>query len=285
AHTSKLAIKLGVKCELICVENMVYYPQAPSPFKKLVDAYLKQQKATLVKIAKSFKPTCNAHFIIGEPVKEILSLLGKRNKFEMIVLGTHGLTGVNRIFLGSVAEEIIRRARIPVMVIGPKVQAPSETALEKTSLKILIPTTLGPNSLRAETYGAELAKRLNAEVILFHNMRDALPPLLQTAFANPHSIPAICDYFEETRESLLKQLRRKSEKIKKSGVNISYKLDSDTSSATESILKEVSTSGCSMLVMGTHGRSLVSGFFLGRTARDLILQSPVPVITLHSKKS
>jgi len=41
----------------------------------------------------------------------------------MIVIGTHGRSGLNRFIMGSVAEEVLRRARVPVVVVPPPVRA------------------------------------------------------------------------------------------------------------------------------------------------------------------
>jgi nucleotide-binding universal stress UspA family protein len=280
-----LAQKLRTTIDLVYVENIYsFYPKGPSPFKGLVDAYLKEQKIKLARIAKTLKVSVRTILLDGEPDKEILNLVGKKNKHELIILGTHGRTGWSRIMLGSVAEEIIRRAHIPVMTIGPNAQKMASKFLKNSSIKILVPTSLTLNTWRAEVYGVELARRLNAEVIFFHNMQEALEPLMKIAFARPYSVPAIRDYIEETKTALLKELAKKVEKAKKIGVNASGVLDHKTVSASESILKQVSQSQSSIIVMGTHGRSLATGLFFGRTAREIILMSPVPVVTVHSKK-
>jgi universal stress protein A len=52
---------------------------------------------------------------MGEPAGEIVRLAGDENA-EMIVLGTHGRTGLSRVLMGSVAEAVVRRAPCPVLV-------------------------------------------------------------------------------------------------------------------------------------------------------------------------
>ena len=73
--------------------------------------------------------------------------------------------------LGSVAEELIRQSHIPVMTVGPHAQKMASKFLKQVPIKILIPTSLTRNTWRAEIYGVDLARRLNAEVIFFHNMQ------------------------------------------------------------------------------------------------------------------
>jgi nucleotide-binding universal stress UspA family protein len=60
--------------------------------------------------------------LFGEPTREILRL-AELDGFDLIVMGTHGRMGLNRFLLGSVAEQVIRRAPCPVFVIREKVVA------------------------------------------------------------------------------------------------------------------------------------------------------------------
>jgi nucleotide-binding universal stress UspA family protein len=55
----------------------------------------------------------------GNAAPEILNLAAEQ-KVDLIVMGTHGRTGVKRFFLGSVAERVVRESPVPVLTIHPK---------------------------------------------------------------------------------------------------------------------------------------------------------------------
>ncbi len=55
----------------------------------------------------------------GKPADEILKA-GKKAKVDLIVMATHGRTGLRRVFMGSVAEKVIRESNDPVLVVRPK---------------------------------------------------------------------------------------------------------------------------------------------------------------------
>ncbi len=55
----------------------------------------------------------------GNPAKEIVQE-AKSGNFDLIVMATHGREGMSRLFIGSVAEEVIRRAPCPVFIIRTK---------------------------------------------------------------------------------------------------------------------------------------------------------------------
>jgi nucleotide-binding universal stress UspA family protein len=60
----------------------------------------------------------------GDPADEILRYAA-RHAIDLIVVGTHGHTGVSRILLGSVAERVVRGARCPVLVVPAPVAVPA----------------------------------------------------------------------------------------------------------------------------------------------------------------
>jgi nucleotide-binding universal stress UspA family protein len=68
---------------------------------------------------------CERRVVIGEPATEIVSL-AQREKVDMIVMGTHGRTGMGRLLMGSVAEAVVRRAPCPVLTIKYPKPAPAE---------------------------------------------------------------------------------------------------------------------------------------------------------------
>lgn len=65
-------------------------------------------------------PTTDAQFehrfLRGAPATEILRFAG-RERVDLIVMGSHGRTGLSRLLMGSIAEEVMRRAPCPVLVV------------------------------------------------------------------------------------------------------------------------------------------------------------------------
>jgi nucleotide-binding universal stress UspA family protein len=63
-----------------------------------------------------------AKVISGQPFSEICRV-AEQEQAELIVLGSHGRTGVSHVLLGSVAERVVRHAHCPVLVVGKKAHA------------------------------------------------------------------------------------------------------------------------------------------------------------------
>ena len=88
----------------------------------------------------------------------------------LLVLGTHGRTGLRKLVLGSVAECAFREASCPVMTVGPKVVQSKSCGRE--AKHFLVPTDLSSESMSALPYGTSLAK---ATLVARHPHRSYKP--------------------------------------------------------------------------------------------------------------
>jgi len=85
-----------------------------------------------------------------------LNEIVNKQKTDLIVMGTHGRTGVSRALLGSAAEEIFRKASCPVLTVGPHVSRNTERRLAMK--EILYATDFSPESLAALPFAVSLAQ-------------------------------------------------------------------------------------------------------------------------------
>ena len=196
-------------------------------------------------------------------------------------MGTQGRKGLKRLLIGSVAEEVIRHSKRPVMVIGPIAQELDRELSGQKQLKILVPTDLGKNSRAAEEYALSLAKRIRARVTLYHCLWDNINAIIvNSAYSGmaPYNLDAIID---ESRADAVETMKRKSGFFQKHGVPCEYKIEGKTIISQCAAYQE-SESGYSLVVMGTHGRNALLNAFFGSTARETILNAPIPVIVVHS---
>ena len=91
-------------------------------------------------------------------------------EIELVILGTHGRTGTMKLLLGSVAEEIFRRARVPVLTIGPSVKKGLHSGGQFR--RVLFATDFKLESQAAAPYAISMAEENQARLLLLHVMRD-----------------------------------------------------------------------------------------------------------------
>ena len=95
------------------------------------------------------------------------------HEIDLLVLGTHGRTGAEKLLLGSVAEEIFRRAPIPVLTIGPGVRSSAHNGGRFN--RVLFATDFTADSLAAAPYAVSLARENRAQLVLLHVLRKREP--------------------------------------------------------------------------------------------------------------
>ena len=60
--------------------------------------------------------TVERHVRVGEPARAIRKFIAENN-IDLVVMGSHGRSGLSRVILGSVTEKVLRRTRLPVLVV------------------------------------------------------------------------------------------------------------------------------------------------------------------------
>jgi len=103
----------------------------------------------------------------------VLQGMIEEHHIDLVVLGTHGRKGLKKLVLGSVAEEVFRRAPCLVVTVGPHV---SPDCFEQGRLqRVLFATDFSPGSLHALTYATSLAQLHEACLTVVHAIPCAIP--------------------------------------------------------------------------------------------------------------
>lgn len=89
---------------------------------------------------------------------------------DLVILGTHGRTGAIKLLFGSVAEEIFRRASVPVLTIGPSVRKGFHGGGQFR--RVLFATDFTSEAQAAAPYAISMAQENQARLLLLHVMRD-----------------------------------------------------------------------------------------------------------------
>jgi nucleotide-binding universal stress UspA family protein len=103
---------------------------------------------------------------VWSPVEQVLS----ECEIDLVILGTHGRTGAIKLLLGSVAEEIFRRASVPVLTIGPSVRKGLHSGGQFR--RVLFATDFTTEAKAAAPYAVSMAQENQARLLLLHVMRD-----------------------------------------------------------------------------------------------------------------
>jgi nucleotide-binding universal stress UspA family protein len=276
---SFLAQRLNTGIDLMYVEDLKTYPAASLGSFKYFAWHDMHEKLLDAKVRILSVPSAWS-LLTGSPADQILQKTMSRPAPELIIMGTQGRRGVKRLMIGSVAEEVIRHSKRPVMVMGPAAWDRKPVLLNRKQPSILVPTDLGRNSRAAEGYALSLAERLGAGVTLFHCLWDSINAVLVTSAYSGMSAFDIDEIITASRSDAIAALERKQAFFRKRGVQCECRLEEKALTSSCAVYRE--SEGHSLVVMGTHGRNIVLESFFGSTARETILHAEVPVIVVHS---
>jgi len=277
---SFLAQRLKTGVDLLYAEDLKAYPSGkPGSFQ--FPAWHSAHQHRLEALGRQYAVPVSCSLKSGSPAEQILKVLQSRSAPELVVVGTQGRKGVKRLLLGSVAEEVIRHSRRPVMVIGPTAQEMGRDISGQKQQKILVPTDLGKNSRAAERYALSLAKRMGASVTLFHCLWDSIYAIMVNTAYSGMAAFNIGEIIAESRDDAVDAMKRKAGFFQRHGVPCGYKVEDKALTSMCAVYQECE-SGYSLVVMGTHGRNAMLNAFFGSTARETILKAAIPVIVVHS---
>ncbi len=278
---SSLAQQLKASIDLLYVEDIKTYFRDRFDVSRL-PSWSSHHQNKLEKIGGQFTVPVHTFLEKGSPPEQILKTLQAKTAPELVVMGTQGLTGMGRMLIGSVAEEVIRNSRRPVMVIGPVAQKKVQDFGKQKQIDILVATDLGKNSRTAELYALSLAKRIGARVFMFHCLGDSYRAIIRDSGTVSGWVPLNLDQvLSQIRDDSVKSLEQKVRFFQSRGVACDYRINEKVVVASCAVYQEADF-GYSFIIMGTHGRNMLLEAYLGSVARETILNSSIPVITVHS---
>jgi len=208
---------------------------------------------------------------VGEPALEIASVAAA-SRAELIVMGTHGRSGIGHRPVGSVTESVLRAAAVPVLALRRGHLRVPLTEVRR----ILWATDLSPTSEGAFRYALALADALSAEVFLFHVVDSG--EVAEHAEA-PTSPPR--DRLEPERAGLDRELGRREEQVAALGVRARRKVVIGV--PAERILAEARAERADLIVMGTRAPTGPSHSLLGSVAKTVIRKAPCPVLVVRER--
>ena len=101
----------------------------------------------------------------GDIWNELSAIIDNKG-IDLVVVGTHGRTGVSKLLMGSVAEKIFRQAPCPVLTVGPNVSGEPDSIVDMRT--ILYPIDFTSKSFAAAPYAISLAQENGARLYLLH---------------------------------------------------------------------------------------------------------------------
>ncbi len=153
-----------------------YHSLAPDARQRALDDAWREAQRQIMDQLIAGRLSGIAHEVVveqGDDIWDVLARLIRERSVDLMVVGTRGRTGLRKMLMGSVAEDIFRQAPCPVMTVGPKLSG--EPSL-KDPQKILFATGFAGHSLAAGGWALSLAQHHQAQLLLLHVITTATEP-------------------------------------------------------------------------------------------------------------
>jgi len=193
------------------------------------------------------------------------SIINSSEKFDYVIMSTHGRTGFSRLLLGSVAEKVLRLASTPVMVV-------KNDSDVKDFKKILLTTDFSENAAQAFPYAIDIAKRSGGTIDLVH-------VLSFEQFEEKEKDLSLRKIREERLKLLKKEYFNEIEEQVREKVVVSH------DSPHEAIYNHVQENTYNLIVMATVGRTGINYLMMGSTTANVVRHVDTAVLSINPQKN
>lgn len=203
------------------------------------------------------------------PAVAILDYVDRRD-IDVVVMGTHGRRGVDRLLLGSVAEEVVRLASCPVFTVRA---VSGDVASRRTIRSVLAPVDFSDSARLALTYARELAALYGARLDVLHVVEEAVFPTVYGIEPVSVAVPDVLDRTEEALDALVREVE---------GADVPIRTQVIVGHSASGVLDVIDEGDVDLVVIATHGRTGIKRLLLGSVTEKVVRMAPCPVFTVKT---
>ncbi len=223
-------------------------------------------------VARTRGISCEGLVREGNAAQQVIAT-ARQFKADRILLGTRSRGKMSKLLLGSVAEQVLRSAHIPVITVGPEAHLPVDAAdhAQPESGVVLHATTLREASRPSAVLACQLASALNRNLVLLH----VLPPKIEM---ERKGLPTGVDSLA------LRELRIIAQETAR-GCSIPIEPKVVHGNPAIEILAESAERPACVIVLGATQRNAFQNLTRDRTIYKVLAHARCPVLTLREPKA
>jgi nucleotide-binding universal stress UspA family protein len=203
---------------------------------------------------------------VSAPV--VIQEYAEEQDVDLVVMGTHGRRGTNRLLMGSVAEDVVRNVPCPVFTVREGITVAPGQAVRR----LLVPIDFSDPSRLALDHAKELAMTYGAEIHLLHVVEEVALPGAYGMEPISFVVPEVI----QSTESALAEMAEK---------DIGYehvRVESIAGYPATTILDYIEEHKIDLVTIATHGRTGLDRLLMGSVAEKVVRRSTCPVFTVKA---
>ncbi|HEX8106671.1 MAG TPA: universal stress protein [Kofleriaceae bacterium] len=252
------------------VPPLVYAEEPPFPadtLQAMIDDERRGLAAAAAEASRLGARSVTTKFLMGVPWAELVEMLQGDAAFGLVVMGTHGRTGLDRVLLGSVAEKVVRHAPCPVLTVPARGQV-SEFR------RVLCPVDFSESSRRAVALAAELVAGGGSGITLLHSIE------VPVSYSGEPRVEGFAEALDKRGTDLLEDWARDL----RTRVSVPVTTRSRIGSPGAQILAILDDDRIfDLVVMGSHGRTGLRRALLGSVAEKVVRHAGCPVVVARTR--
>ncbi len=228
--------------------------------------------------------------VTGYPAEEILRY-AESNNIDLIMMATHGRSGLSRWVMGSVADKVLRASGLPVWLVRAGLPEKTIYAAQEAA-RMLVPLDGSKLAEAVLPHVTEVARlRGSVEVVLLRVFEEQYPMSAVSYYLTPAGYPPQTplkweDFIKQENEKLRKAGRQYLEgvaaKLKEAGLKT--RIEIADGKPAEAIINYAGKDTFSLIVMSTHGSSGLTRFAYGSVTEKVLYGTTAPVLLVRPKK-
>jgi nucleotide-binding universal stress UspA family protein len=263
---ARLAVLHVVDTSFLSIGNLVAVPDAFDELRQRAEEALVALKHEI-----DFSDV-EVELAEGVPEDVVVSA-ANRGDVDLLVMGTHGLTGVQKFLLGSVTEKVLHRAKVPLLSISSDTEPKSAPADPRT---VLMAIDFGPESQAVVRHGTWLAEHYRAKLIVLHVVRVPYVVLSESSFE-----PLTRLEVDRLNDSLVAKRRDDLEALLPENPGGEREAIVRMGAPFECLRDAIAAHSIDMVVMGAGGHGETGFRWLGSTCHKLVRLAPCPVMIVR----
>ncbi len=277
-YAQEVSGRMGVCVDLLHVcspEQISQLPMRRAYMEQKAEVLSAEAAAIRAKYGKEHAGPCveaRGVVVVGYPAEEILKYVDDNN-IDLVMMSTHGSSGVKAWDLGEVANKVVHASKVPVWLVPTELREELITdTLAKRSM--VVPLSGSEQAARAIPHAVDILRQRGAEsdLVLLHVM-DVPYSLVQRA--------AVED-FEAKREEMKTYLEGLAQPIRESGLTVRTEIL--LGERAQTIINYLKENPTQLLVMATSGKSRVNRMIFGSVTEGVIHMVKVTPLLLVSEE-
>jgi nucleotide-binding universal stress UspA family protein len=214
------------------------------------------------------------HVLGGAPAFDEICRVAQKIPADIIVMPTHGRTGLKHVFLGSTAEKIVQHSSCPVLVTRGNALQPKNGS-RSTIKTILVPVDFSSCAREGLRYAIWFANEFGARIILLH--ATYLGYIYSSEGVALYDVPALQKAARKTAERQMRQLVRRV----KFG-QLKFETVLTEGSPALDICAFAKQKDIDLIITSTHGLTGLQHVLIGSIAEQVVRHAPCPVLVVPS---